>query len=55
MKRLGRIEIGPLVATTSARRYCANGVWRTVARHSLAAGARAVGMDRAHIARWMAR
>jgi len=55
MKRLGRIEIVPLIATTSARRYTENGVWRTMARHWFAAGARALGMGRAEIARRISR
>jgi rSAM/selenodomain-associated transferase 2 len=55
MRRLGRIEILSLTAATSARRYEANGVWRTMAYHWLAAGAWASGIDREGIARWMMR
>jgi rSAM/selenodomain-associated transferase 2 len=55
MRRRGKLAIVPLPATTSARRYEASGVWRTMARHWLAAGAWAIGVDRGRIARWVHR
>jgi rSAM/selenodomain-associated transferase 2 len=55
MRRRGKLVIVPLSATTSARRYEANGVWRTMALHWLAAGAWALGVDRGRIARWVGR
>jgi len=55
LRRLGRLIILPLPATTSARRYRARGVWRTMALHWLAAGAWTLGVDRSRIARWVRR
>jgi rSAM/selenodomain-associated transferase 2 len=55
MRRRGRLVILPLPAITSARRYLANGVWRTMALHWLAAGAWTLGVDRERIARWVRR
>lgn len=53
MRRRGRLAILPLPAVTSARRYIADGVWRTMALHWLAAGAWTLGVDRERIARWV--
>lgn len=55
MKRRGKLDMVPLTALTSARRYTANGVWRTMAHHWLAAGAWALGVNRDVIARWLPR
>jgi rSAM/selenodomain-associated transferase 2 len=55
MRSRGRLVIVPLPATTSARRYEATGVWRTMALHWLAAGSWALGVDRGRIARWVGR
>lgn len=55
MRRRGRLAVLPLSATTSARRYLANGVWRTMALHWLAAGAWALGVDRGRVAGWVGR
>jgi rSAM/selenodomain-associated transferase 2 len=55
MKRHGRVARVPLAAVTSARRYQARGPLRTMLRHWLAAGAWALGIDRARIAAWYAR
>jgi len=55
MRSRGRLAIVPLPATTSARRYLANGVWRTMGLHWLAAGAWTLGVDRGRIARWVGR
>ena len=53
LRRKGRLAALPLPATTSARRYVANGVWRTMGRHWLAAAAWAFGVDRQRIAAWV--
>jgi rSAM/selenodomain-associated transferase 2 len=53
MRRRGRLAILPIPATTSARRYLANGVWRTMVRHWLAAGAWTLGVNRDRIAGWV--
>jgi len=55
MKQHGRFVILPLAVQTSARRYEANGVWRTVAQHAVAVGAWWIGVDRTRIARWIGR
>ena len=55
MKERGRVARIPLAAVTSARRYQARGPLRTMLRHWLAAGAWALGIDRARIAAWYAR
>jgi rSAM/selenodomain-associated transferase 2 len=54
LRRVGRLKILALPAITSARRYQAAGVFRTVFRHFLAVGARWLGVDRARIASWYA-
>jgi len=53
LRRKGRLAAIPLPATTSARRYVANGVWRTMGLHWLAAAAWALGVDRRRIAAWV--
>jgi rSAM/selenodomain-associated transferase 2 len=53
LRRKGRLAALSLPATTSARRYVANGVWRTMGRHWLAAAAWALGVDRQRIAAWV--
>jgi len=55
MRRRGKLALLSLPVTTSARRYLANGVWRTMALHWLAAGAWTLGVDRDRIARWVRR
>lgn len=55
LRRRGRLALLPLPATTSARRYRAAGVWRTMALHWLAAGAWTLGVERGRIARWVGR
>lgn len=55
LKRQGRLALLPQPARTSARRYLADGVARSVLRNTLALLARAVGVDRARIARWYRR
>jgi rSAM/selenodomain-associated transferase 2 len=52
LRRRGRLAVLALPATTSARRYQAGGVFRTMFRHWLAAGGRLFGVDRGRIARW---
>jgi rSAM/selenodomain-associated transferase 2 len=51
----GRLALLPLEATTSARRYLAGGVWRTMWRHWTAAAGWRLGVDRARIAAWYRR
>jgi rSAM/selenodomain-associated transferase 2 len=53
--REGRLAHLPLAVATSARRYRARGVLRTVLRNALAAGAFALGLDRARVATWYRR
>ncbi len=53
LRRKGRLAVLQLPATTSARRYVENGVWRTMGRHWLAAAAWALGVDRHRIAAWV--
>lgn len=55
LRRRGRLEILPLAATTSARRYEARGVLRTMLRNWLAAAAWAAGLDRGRVAAWYRR
>ena len=55
MKRRGRLALLPLPAVTSARRYAAQGVLRTMARHWLALCAWSFGVDRARVAAWYGR
>jgi rSAM/selenodomain-associated transferase 2 len=53
LRRRGELAVLDLPATTSARRYLENGIWRTMGRHWLAAAARALGVDRDRIAAWV--
>jgi len=55
MRRTGRLVILPQTAMTSARRYVAGGVWRTMFSHWLAAAAWGLGVDRERIAGWLGR
>jgi len=55
LRRVGRIAIRREVAVTSARRYVAGGVWRTMGSHWVAAAAWALGVDRDRIAGWLGR
>lgn len=55
LRRRGRLARLPLPATTSARRYEAGGVLRTMLRHWVAATAWALGADRARVAAWYRR
>ena len=52
LQRTGRFALLPEPATTSARRYLADGVLRSVARNTGALIARAFGVDRERIAGW---
>jgi len=53
--RRGRLALLPLPAVTSARRYLERGVFRTVARNTLAMLAWSLGLDRTRIAAWYRR
>jgi rSAM/selenodomain-associated transferase 2 len=55
LERHGRLALLPLPAVTSARRYLERGVFRTVARNTLALLAFALGLDRARLAAWYRR
>jgi rSAM/selenodomain-associated transferase 2 len=55
MRRRGKLALLSLPVTTSARRYLANGVWRTMGLHWLAAAAWGLGVDRERIAGWLRR
>jgi rSAM/selenodomain-associated transferase 2 len=55
IRRAGQLALLPLPATTSARRYEARGVLRTMLRHWIAAAAWAAGVDRARVAAWYRR
>jgi rSAM/selenodomain-associated transferase 2 len=55
MRRQGGMELLPLVATTSARRYRRHGPICTALRNGAAAAAWALGLDRERIAGWYAR
>ena len=55
LRRRGRLEQLRLPARTSARRYRAQGVWRTALRHALAAAAFGLGVERERIAAWLRR
>ena len=52
MRRHGRLVRIPLPVVTSARRYLAKGVFRSVLRNRIAAAAWLVGIDRRRIAAW---
>ena len=55
MRGHGRLALLPEPVTTSARRYQARGVLRTMLRNWLALVAWRLGLDRARIAAWYAR
>jgi len=55
LRRQGRLVLLPVAAVTSARRYRAQGVFRTVALHALALLGYALGLDRARVAAWVRR
>ena len=55
LERHGRLALLPLPAVTSARRYLAHGVFRTVVRNTLVLAAFALGLDRARVAAWYRR
>jgi rSAM/selenodomain-associated transferase 2 len=55
MKREGRVVRLPLAARTSARRYLAGGVLRTMLRNWLALAAWRLGVDRRRVAAWVSR
>jgi len=52
MRRAGRLVLLPLPAVTSARRYEARGVLRTMLRNWAAAAAWAAGIERGRVAAW---
>jgi hypothetical protein len=51
----GHLALLPEAVTTSARRYQARGVLRTMARNWLALAAWSLGLDRARVAAWYRR
>ncbi len=55
LRRRGRLAILPEAATTSARRYVAGGVFRTMLRHWGAVVAWLLGLDRERVAAWVGR
>jgi rSAM/selenodomain-associated transferase 2 len=55
LSRRGRLALLPLPVVTSARRYLARGVFRTVAKNTLARAAYRFGLDRARVAAWYRR
>ena len=55
IRRAGRLALLELPATTSARRYEAHGVLRTMLRNWIATGAWAAGVDRSRVAAWYRR
>jgi hypothetical protein len=52
LRRRGRIAIAPGYATTSARRYLAEGVWRTSLLHYAVVGGYALGFAPDRLATW---
>jgi rSAM/selenodomain-associated transferase 2 len=52
LQRVGTLALLPEEATTSARRYLADGIVWSVLRNTLALAARSLGVDRERIARW---
>jgi rSAM/selenodomain-associated transferase 2 len=52
MRAHGRLALLPAAVTTSARRYQARGVLRTMLRNGFALAAWSFGLDRARIAAW---
>jgi rSAM/selenodomain-associated transferase 2 len=55
IKRRGRLALLPLPVTTSARRYRARGIARTVLRNAVAAAGWTLGLERRRIAEWYRR
>jgi rSAM/selenodomain-associated transferase 2 len=55
LARRGRLLLLPQPVVTSARRYLAGGVFRTVAKNTLALAAYGLGLDRARVAAWYRR
>jgi rSAM/selenodomain-associated transferase 2 len=55
LSRRGRLALLPLPVVTSARRYLARGVFRTVAKNTLARAAYWLGLDRSRVAAWYRR
>jgi rSAM/selenodomain-associated transferase 2 len=55
LKAHGRLALLPQAAVTSARRYLEQGVFRSVARNTLALAAFWLGLDRARVAAWYRR
>jgi rSAM/selenodomain-associated transferase 2 len=55
LKEQGKLALLPLCATTSARRYLAGGVLRTMLRNWIAAAAWLLGVDRTRVAVWYRR
>ena len=52
LRRAGRIEISPLTAVTSARRWLLRGVWRATVTNQACIAAYRIGVSPARIARW---
>jgi rSAM/selenodomain-associated transferase 2 len=55
LRARGKLALLPLPVITSARRYLAGGVLRTMARNWLALAAWSLGLDRARVAAWYRR
>ncbi len=55
LARRGRLALLPQPVVTSARRYLAGGVFRTVVKNTLALAAYGLGLDRARVAAWYRR
>lgn len=55
LRRIGRIAIAPMPVTTSARRWLANGVWRTTLINQACIIARRLGVSPERLAGWRGR
>lgn len=55
LRRIGRIAITPMPVTTSARRWLANGVWRTTLINQACIIARRLGVSPERLAGWRGR
>jgi hypothetical protein len=55
LRRIGRIAIVPMPVTTSARRWLANGVWRTTLANQACIVARYLGVSLERLAGWRGR
>jgi len=55
LRRTGRIAIAPMSVTTSARRWLANGVWRTTLINQICIVARRIGVSPERLAGWRGR